>query len=114
MGKHRAPLQGGITVGKLAGTTVVAGALLFGAPAAMAVADPLSDVVNNVNNVARGLTEGTNNIARGLTEGTNGIARGNTEGSNGIARGLTEGTNIIVRSGVENANLMLRGLFFHP
>lgn len=114
MGTHRSPLKGGITVGKLAGTVVAAGALLFGAPAAMAVADPLSDTVGNVNNIVRGLTENTNGIARGLTEGTNGIARGLTEGSNGIARGLTENTNLIVRGNVENANLMLRGFFFHP
>jgi hypothetical protein len=114
MSKHRAAFEGGITVGKLAGTVVAAGALLFTAPAAMALADPLSDTVNNVNNIVRGLTENTNKIARGLTENTNGIARGLTEGTNGIARGLTEDTNKIVRGNVENANLMLRGFFFHP
>lgn len=121
MGKHLKSTRSGITLGKLAGTAVAAGALLFATPAAAAFADPLGDLgkaidgtVSGVNGVARGNTEGLNKILRGQTEGLNGVLRGNTEGSNGILRGNVEGLNGIVRGNIENANLMLRGFFFAP
>jgi hypothetical protein len=97
MGRHQASSKSSFTVGKLAGTVVAAGAVLFAAPAATAFADPLGDTVNNVNNIVRGNVENLNKIARGNTEGTNGIVRGNVEGTNGIVRGNVGNTNLILR-----------------
>ena len=97
MSTHQTSSKGSFTVGKLAGTMVAAGALLFAAPAAVAFADPLGDTVNNVNNIVRGNVENLNKIVRGNVEGTNGIARGNTEGTNGIVRGNVGNTNLILR-----------------
>jgi len=75
MSTHQTSSKGSFTVGKLAGTMVAAGALLFAAPAAVAFADPLGDTVNNVNNIVRGNVEGTNNIVRGNVFGGNGSSR---------------------------------------
>jgi len=97
MGKHQASSKSNFPVGKLAGTLVASGALLFAVPAATAFADPLGDTVNSVNNVVRGTVENTNKILRGNTEGTNLILRGNTEGTNQILRGNVENTNLILR-----------------
>jgi hypothetical protein len=100
MSAHQTSSKGSFTVGKLAGTMVAAGALLFAAPAAVAFADPLGDTVNNVNNIVRGNVEGTNNILRGNVFGGNGILQGNVFGGNNILQG-----------NVNNTNLILRGLF---
>jgi hypothetical protein len=110
MGKHQASSKRSFTVGKLAGTFVAAGAVLFAAPAAMAFADPLGDLGKALN----GTAQGANGVLRGDVEGFNGVLRGDTEGFNGVLRSDTEGFNGALRSNVSNAALMLTGFFFHP
>ncbi len=106
-----------ITVGKLAGTVVAAGALLFAAPTAVAFADPIGDLgkaldsaAKDVNNVVRGNVFGANNILNGNVNGGNNILNGNVNGGNGILQGNINNANAILQGNVNNANLILRGL----
>ncbi len=106
MGKHQASSKRSVTVGKLAGTVVVAGAALFATPAAMAFADPLGDLGHAVNSAVNQV----NSVVQGNVNGTNGILQGNVVGGNGILQGNVNGGNQILQGNVNNTNLILRGL----
>jgi hypothetical protein len=104
MSKNQASSKGIFTVGKLAGTVVAAGAVLFAAPAAVAFADPLGDLghlqnqtVNQVNSVVVGNVNGGNKILQGNVNGGNNILQGNVNGANKILQGNVNNTNLILR-----------------
>jgi hypothetical protein len=95
MSNYQASSRGSATVGKLAGTVVIAGAALFAAPAAMAFADPLGDLGHAVNSAVNQV---------------NSVVQGNVNGGNGIVQGNVAGGNQILQGNVNNTNLILRGL----
>ncbi|PXW94508.1 hypothetical protein [Mycolicibacterium moriokaense] len=106
MRKYQASSKGSFTVGKLAGTVVAAGAVLFAAPAAMAFADPLGDLGHAVNQTVNQV----NTVVQGNVNGANGILQGNVNGANGILQGNVGGGNGILQGNVNNTNNILRGL----
>ena len=117
MDTHRASMKGSRTVGRLAGTMVAAGAVLFAAPAAIAFADPVGDLghalnstANQVNSVVQGNVNGLNKIVQGNVTGGNNIVQGNVTGGNNIVQGNVTGGNNIVQGNVTNTNNIVRGL----
>jgi hypothetical protein len=106
MDKHQASSKGSFTVGKLAGTVVAAGAVLFAAPAAMAFADPLGDLGHAVNSTVNQV----NSVVQGNLNNLGGIGQGNVNGTGGIGQGNVNGTGGILQGNVNNTNLILRGL----
>lgn len=121
MGKHQSSAKSNFPVGKLAGTLLAAGGLLFAVPAATAFADPLSDAVNSVNNVVRGNVDGLNNIVRGQItalnqadrdqgSALNQAARDQASALNQAARDQASALNQAARDNLTDTNAFLRAL----